>query len=166
MKQLSRQQFLQIATLGGSAIFLNPPSKAQTSQERVRPPALKPELVKEFVIAGHSNLEKTQTMLAAEPGLLNVCWDWGGGDFETALEGAGHVGTKEVALFLLSQGARINVFCAAMLGQLEIVKHVLALKPALKESKGPHGLQLIHHAKKGGEEAKQVLEYLQSINAK
>ena len=59
----------------------------------------------------------------------------------------------------------MNVFCAAMLGQLEIVKGILALHPGLKLSKGPHGLQLLHHAKQGGPEASAVLEYLQSIGA-
>jgi hypothetical protein len=75
------------------------------------------------------------------------------------------MGNKEIARFLLSKGARMNVFCAAMLGQLEIVKGILALHPGVKLSKGPHGLQLLHHAKQGGPEASAVLEYLQSIGA-
>ena len=139
-------------------------AKAQPQQEK--PPPLKPDLVKEFVIADHGNIEKTKTLLALEPGLLNACWDWGGGDFETAIEGAGHTGSKDVAIYLISEGARMNIFCAAMLGRLDIVKAILSINPDLKNSKGPHGLQLIHHATKGGEEARAVLEYLQSINAK
>ena len=87
-------------------------------------------------------------------------------DFETALEAAGHVGNKEIARFLLEHGARMNIFCAAMLGQLDLVKAILTAFPDLKESKGPHGLQLIHHAKKGGDDAKAVLDYLTSIGAK
>ncbi len=31
--------------------------------------------------------------VAAQPALLNAAWDWGGGDFETALAGAAHRGT-------------------------------------------------------------------------
>jgi hypothetical protein len=58
------------------------------------------------------------------------------------------------------------MFFAAMLGQLDVVKTILTAFPNLKESKGPHGLQLLHHAKKGGEDAKAVLEYLESIGAK
>ena len=104
-------------------------------------------------------------MLEKEPGLLNSCWDWGGGDFETALEGAGHMGNKDIANFLLSKGARMNIFCAAMLGRLDVVKAVLSAYPELKTSKGPHGLQLLHHATKGGVEAAPVLEYLKSIGA-
>src|SRR5438874_9490454 len=63
---------------------------ATASQAPPRPPALASDLVKEFVIAAHGNLEKTRTMLAAEPGLVNATWDWGGGDFEQAIGGAGH----------------------------------------------------------------------------
>lgn len=53
-----------------------------------------------------------------------------------------------------------------MLGQLEVVKTILTAFPDMKDSKGPHGLQLIHHAKKGGEDAKAVLDYLTAIGAK
>jgi hypothetical protein len=162
---LSRQKFLQIATLGTSTILLSTlKTSSQTQQEK--PPPIKADLVKEFVIAGHGNLEKTKTLLALEPGLLNACWDWGGGDFETAIEGAGHIGSKDVATFLIGQGARMNIFCAAMLGKIDVVKAILSINPDLKNSKGPHGLQLIHHATKGGEDAKPVLDYLLLIGAK
>jgi hypothetical protein len=40
-------------------------------------------------------------MLAELPTLLYATWDWGNGDFETALEGAGHVGNKEIANYLI-----------------------------------------------------------------
>ena len=59
----------------------------------------------------------------------------------------------------------MNIFCAAMLGKIEIVRTILTAFPNLKSSKGPHGLQLLHHARKGGEQAKEVLDYLQSIGA-
>jgi hypothetical protein len=159
---VSRKQFLQLSSFTATGLVLLP--IAASAQEK--PPALKPELVKEFVIAGHGNLEKVKQMLSEEPGLLNASWDWGGGDFETAIEGAGHVGNKAIANYLLEQGARANIFCLAMLGKLEIVKALLSAYPNLKDSKGPHGLQLMHHAKKGGEEGKVVLDYLQSIGSK
>ena len=120
-------------------------------------------MVKEFVIAGHSNLPRVQEMLLAEPRLLNACWDWGGGDFESALEGAGHMGNKEIARFLISKGARINIFQAAMLGELEVVKAMLQAHPNLTSSKGPHGIPLLAHAKAGGEEAKAVFDYLEKL---
>jgi ankyrin repeat protein len=126
-------------------------------------PALPADLVKDFVIAGHGNLQKVKDLLSQQAGLLNASWDWGNGDFETALEGAGHVGNREIAEFLLSRGARMNVFAAAMLGRIDIVKATLTAFPDLKTSKGPHGLMLLHHATKGG--SVEMLEYLKEIGA-
>lgn len=158
---VSRKDFLKLGMFGTGALLLPFGAGAQKDKG----PALKPELVKEFVGAAHRDLSKVQLMLEAEPGLLNAAWDWGGGDFETALEAAGHVGNRDIAGHLLSKGARMNVFCAAMLGQLELVKALLQAYPELKHSKGPHGLQLVHHALKGGDDAKSVLDYLRSIGA-
>jgi hypothetical protein len=160
---ISRKRFLLVATSAGSGLFFSKRIPAQQAEQNPAP--LDQDLVKEFVTKGHADLPAVKEMLGKQPRLLNACWDWGGGDFETALEGAGHMGNKEIANFLLENGARINLFCAAMLGKLEVVKAVLAIHPHLKSSKGPHGLQLLHHAKKGGVEAVPVLEYLQSIGA-
>jgi hypothetical protein len=135
------------------------------ADQKEKPPALAPDLVKDFVRAGHSDLQKVKDMLGQTPGLLNASWDWGGGDFETALEGAGHMGNRDIAEYLLSRGARINIFAAAMLGKIEIVKSTLTAFPDLKTSKGPHGIMLLQHATKGGEPAKEVLTYLQEIGA-
>ncbi len=153
----NRRSFLRTATLG----LLTTPLIALGQNER--PPALAPELVKEFVIAGHGNLAKVKEMLGAQPALLNACWDWGGGDFETALEGAGHVGSRDVAEYLIATGARMNIFVAAMLGRLDIVRPILLAYPQLRNSKGPHGLDLLHHARKGGENAKEVLALLENF---
>jgi hypothetical protein len=118
-----------------------------------RPDPLKPELVKEFVIAAHGDLEKTKTMLAETPSLLNATWDWGGGDFEMAIGGAGHMGRRDIALFLIGQGGRFDLFVATMLGRLDVVKPMLTAFPYLAESKGPHGIPLMVHAQKGGQDA-------------
>lgn len=125
-------------------------------------PPLAPQLVKDFVIAGHGNLEAVKSMLAREPGLLNASWDWGGGDFEEAIEGAAHVGNRDIALYLISKGARMNIFTAAMLGKFEIVKEMINAYPELLKAKGPHGLDLVHHALAGGEPAKSVSDFLQT----
>lgn len=65
--------------------------------------------------------------------------------------------------FLLERGARIDIFCAAMLGQLEVIKSLLTLQPTLIDAKGSHGFSLHFHAQVGGDDAKEVLDYLQSI---
>lgn len=131
------------------------------SQER--PPALPAQLVNEFVRAAHGDLVTVQTMLGDEPALLNATWDWGGGDFETALGAAAHTGHREIALHLIAQGARIDLFAAAMLGQLEIVQAILTAYPTAKHSKGAHGIPLIVHAQQGGTHAAAVLVYLQTL---
>lgn len=131
-----------------------------------RPDPLKPELVKEFVIAAHGDLEKTKSLLAETPSLLNATWDWGGGDFEMAIGGAGHMGRRDIALFLISQGGRFDLFVAAMLGRLDVVKPMLTAFPQLAESKGPHGIPLMVHAQKGGQEAAEVAAFLEGLKAK
>ncbi|MBS0659057.1 MAG: ankyrin repeat domain-containing protein [Verrucomicrobia bacterium] len=124
------------------------------------------ELVKDFVTAGHANLPRVKELLAAHPGLKNACWDWGGGDFETALGGAAHMGQREIAEFLLAQGARLDLYAAAMLGRLEVVRAACAADPGTPAVPGPHGITLLTHARKGGAAAAEVAAYLESLGAK
>lgn len=116
-------------------------------------------MVKEFVTAGHGNFEKTKQLLIETPTLLYATYDWGEGDFETALEGAGHVGNKEIANWLILQGARTNLFVMTMLGKTTIVKGFIEAFPSYLTARGPHGLTLLHHAQKGGENSKELLDY-------
>jgi hypothetical protein len=126
-------------------------------------PALDARLVQEFVGNAHGDLERVQELLAQQPGLINATWDWGGGDFETALGAASHMGRRDIAEFLLNNGARLDLFAAAMLGELDVVKAALTAFPDAIRTAGPHGIPLIAHAIAGGEEAKHVLKYLESI---
>lgn len=126
-----------------------------------RGPQLPSDLVKEFVGAAHGNIEKTKELLARQPSLVYACWDWGGGDFETGLGGASHMGNREIAQFLLAQGARMDLFAAAMLGRLEIVKAALDAFPEQANALGPHKIPLLAHAKRGG--AEEVIRYLESF---
>ena len=121
------------------------------------------ELVQDFVIYAHSDLEMVKKLLEREPSLLNGAVDWGGGDWETALGGASHMGRKDIVEHLLSRGARIDLFCATMMGLLDVVKSFLTLQPALIEARGPHGFSLHFHAQVGGESAIATLNYLQSV---
>jgi hypothetical protein len=130
-----------------------------------RPPALPADLVKQFVGAAHGDLDATRKMLEAEPGLLRATWDWGGGDFETALGGAAHMGRRDIATFLLERGAPLDLFAAAMLGELSIVKAALETRPSLARVPGPHRIPLAVHAKAGGPAAAAVLDYVTSVLA-
>ena len=125
-----------------------------------RPPALSPETVQMFVGVAHGDLEQVRTMLDEQPTLLNAAWDWGGGDWETALGAAGHMGRRDIAEMLLARGARLDVFVAAMLGHVDVVRAVLAAHPEARDAKGPHGISLRAHAEAGGEAAHAVIELL------
>ena len=126
-------------------------------------PALEPKVVEEFVSNAHGDLDRVKELLTQKPALVNATWDWGGGDFETALGAASHMGRKDIANYLLEHGARLDIFVAAMLGKLEIVKAALSAYPKAKDIPGPHGIPLIAHARAGGEEAQSVVEFLESL---
>ncbi|MCH8146873.1 MAG: ankyrin repeat domain-containing protein [Planctomycetes bacterium] len=119
--------------------------------------------VEEFVRVGHSDLDAVRSLLEEQPKLVNAAWDWGGGDWETALGGAAHMGRPDIAVHLLEHGARIDVFAAAMLGKLAIVKAAVDAYSDTRHVLGPHGIPLMKHAKKGGDAAKPVVEYLESL---
>ncbi len=101
------------------------------------------ELVQEFVLAAHNDFAKLQAMYAAEPQLLNVASPTTG---ETALAAASHVGRRDIAIFLLEQGAPMQISTAAMLGDVELVRSYLATDPDLAQSSGAHNIPLLFHA--------------------
>lgn len=162
---MNRKSFLNHAAIGtGSLIalpyFLTAQNNPVKSAAKTDP--LPAEKVKEFVGAGHNNLDKVKLLLSEFPTLIYATWDLGGGDFETALEGAGHVGNKDIANYLISKGARTNMFVLTMLGKTQIVKPWLEAFPECISARGPHGLTLLHHAQRGGDDAKELLEYIKS----
>jgi hypothetical protein len=126
-------------------------------------PALDLKLVEEFVGVAHGNFARVKELLEQEPALVNATWDWGGGDFETALGAAAHMGNKPIANFLLEHGARLDIFAAAMLGKLAVVKAALEAYPDAVNTPGPHGIPLYVHAEAGGNDARAVVEYLDSL---
>ena len=139
---MNRKSFIKnnLLALGGLSVFPLPAGRSSQNEK------LSASMVKEFVSAGHRDLNKVKELLGEEPNLLYASHDWGGGDFEEAIEGAGHVGNVEIANFLINQGARPNIFVMAMLGKTDLVKSTLETFPALIYSKGAHGFTLLHHA--------------------
>jgi hypothetical protein len=116
--------------------------------------------IQEFVANAHADLDAVRSALADDATLANATWDWGGGDWETALGAAGHMGRRDIAELLLGHGARIDVFVAAMLGELAIVRAILDAHPEMRDARGPHGIPLRAHAEAGGEQARAVLDFL------
>lgn len=92
------------------------------------------ELVREFVMAAHGNLERVQELLVENPSLLHASYNWSGDDWETALGAAAHVGRRDIAHYLLEKGARMDIFAATMLGKLEIVQAILTVQPEAKHA--------------------------------
>ena len=136
---------------------------APTFKPTLRKPRLGSTLVQDFVIFAHYDLDMVKRLLEKDPAVLNSTVDWGGGDWESALGGASHMGRRDIATFLLEKGARIDIFAAAMLGHLDAVKAILTARPSLLEAKGPHGIPLLAHAKAGGKEAEDVLKFLEGL---
>ena len=135
-------------------------------QEVVKADPVSSELVRQFVTAAHGNFDEVKTLIEQEPALIHAVMNWGGDDWESGLGAAAHLGNRPIAEFLIQRGARMDVFSAAMLGDLEIVKAMLAHYPNPHELRGPHGIPLMRHALMGGEQAKHVVDYLQALLAK
>jgi hypothetical protein len=111
------------------------------------------QLVLAFVGAGHKNenIPRVKDYLDHDPKLVYASHDWGDGDWETALGGAGHTGSRDMARYLLSRGARVDAFCAAMLAQRDVVGALVAADPSVVTARGPHGYTLLYHVAIGGD---------------
>ncbi len=126
-------------------------------------PTQAPELVREMVTVAHFDLNRVKELVELRPSLARAAWDWGFGDWESALGAASHMGNRPIAEYLISKGARPSLFSAAMLGQLEVVKAFVAAQPGVQSIRGPHSISLLAHAKAGGEAARPLFEFLQTL---
>jgi hypothetical protein len=126
-------------------------------------PTHPPELVREMVTVAHFDLTRVKELTGLHPALAKSAWDWGFGDWETALGAASHMGNRPIAEYLMAQGAAPTLFSAAMLGQLDLVKAFISAQPGGQRLRGPHSISLMAHAKAGGQAARPVLEFLQTL---
>ena len=166
MSIISRKKFIHTVTGFLAVPLIVKPQQGPTPIKSDQLPQLDKALVKEFVGAAHRDFNKVKTMLQEKPDLLNAVNNLGGWDWEDAIGAAGHVGIRDMALYLLEQGARPTICVAAMLGELKLVKAYIKSFPHMKDAVGPHRISLLRHAKAGGKEAEKVLDYLRSIGAK
>src|SRR5215470_1039768 len=169
---LSRRQVLQamalapmvpLAGLSGLARGQNQPAQAPALPLADNFPSHPPELAREMVLVSHFNLKRVQELVTARPALARAAWDWGFGDWESALGAASHMGNRAIAEYLIANGARPSIFSAAMLGQLDVVKAFVAASPGVQRITGPHSFSLLAHAKAGGPAAAAVSEYLEGL---
>jgi len=168
MQALSRRSLLKIASASVPCYALLSRIEALASPPERLPvndtfPAHPPELVREMVIVAHFDLQRVRDLVEARPALARAAMDWGFGDWEDALGAASHMGNRAIALYLIEKGARPSIFSAAMLGQLEVVKSFIEAQPGVQKIRGPHSIPLLEHARKGGSQARPVVDYLQLL---
>jgi hypothetical protein len=159
----SRRNLLRLAPLGvpwPKGVVAAPVQPAAVPDSY---PMQAPAMVREMVGVAHGNMKRVRELVEARPTLAKAAWDWGFGDWETALGAASHTGNREIAEYLMSRGARPTLFSATMLGHLDVVKAFLAAQPGAQRIPGPHGISLLAHAKAGGAASGAVLSYLESL---
>lgn len=163
MNKLSRRTLAKAAPF---ALFVRGNLRAASPEAGALPegwPVQEQALAREMVTVAHGNLKRTQELVKAHPSLVNATIDWGFGDWESALGGASHVGSRAVAEFLIANGARPTLFSAAMLGHLEVVRSMIEAQPGSQRLSGPHSISLLAHARAGGTPAQPVLRYLENL---
>ncbi|HTF05282.1 MAG TPA: ankyrin repeat domain-containing protein [Bacteroidia bacterium] len=159
---VNRRQFLTQGAFGLGGLFLFSSFRSAPDE---KPAQLENSLVRDFVGKAHRDKDAVVKMFAEHPTLLNAAYDHGGGDFETALGAASHVGYTELVTWLVENGAQMNFLTLCLLGKTEIVKSMLDLYPHLIHMKGPHGFTPLHHANNGGEDAAAVKKLLEERGA-
>jgi uncharacterized protein len=105
------------------------------------------EQIKPFVMVAHGDLAAVKEMLAAEPALLDACFEQFN---ERPIQAAAHTGSREIAEFLLDNGAPLDIFAAAALGMTDKVAAFLADDPSLASANGVHGISILYHAAMSG----------------
>ena len=127
------------------------------------PAPLDPEKVHAFVLNAHADLEAVRDAAATRSRASSTPRGTGAAATgRPALGAAAHTGRRQIALFLLEHGARLDLFAAAMLGYFDIVSAVLSDFPEMHDALGPHGIPLVEHARAGGADARAVLELLEA----
>jgi hypothetical protein len=149
-QSLAASSIIAAAPLLSAAEYKDEEIGPETGRGPGRGPRQPLKQVLEFVQAGHRDLDRVKAMLEQAPGLIHARWDWGDGDWESALEGAAHMGRADIVRYLLSAGVRVDSFSAAMLGDAGTIQALLKLEPGIANAKGPHGLPLMFYVGYGG----------------
>src|SRR5690349_9832191 len=152
-----------------SGDLINPKNTSDASPHE-RFPAIQLEMASEVVSVAHFNLDRLKELVNRRPELAKAEWDWGFGDWESAIAAASHVGRRDIVTYLVSNGAVPTIFTSAMLGEYETVKTMIQAYPGLQRNFGPHGISLLQHAKTGLQadgvnkvKSQQLVDYLQSL---
>ena len=163
-----RRRFIKSSAFGLIGITAFGYSSAQNAVNNVinpangeplfyRYPSMNDNMVSSIVGASHGNFDKVKELVGKRPELAGASWDWGFGDWETALGAASHVGRRDIAEFLISHGARPDIFTYTMMGMLKAVQEIIETVPGIQSHTGPHGITLLQHAR-NRLEAKDISE--------
>lgn len=168
-----------VMAFGGLPLFTTNHNWASTNKNQddstIHPlfPTTNPEDARAIVGASHTQFERVKELVSERPELAKANYDWGFGDWESALGAASHMGRKDIAELLIEYGARPNIFTLAMLGKVNSVKAMIDEMPGIEKIHGPHGFTLMHHANmrlrrknvEGDEKVKQeeLVDYLKTI---
>ena len=163
-----RRRFVQALPLGGLLGAVLPAAAVARTQAPAATlgdwfPRQDPALAQEVVGRSHVDIKRVRELVERQPALARAAIDWGYGDWETALGAASHTGRREIAEFLLANGAQPTLFSAAMLGQLAVVRAWVETVPGIQKTPGPHAIPLLAHAKAGGPDAAAVVTYLEGV---
>ncbi len=112
-----------------------------------RYPSLNDKMVSALVVASHSDIDKVKELVSQRPELACATWDWGFGDWETAIGAASHMGRRDIAELLIHHGARPDIFTMAMMGSYKSVQNMVESIQGIQSIPGPHGITLLQHAK-------------------
>ncbi|MEK6703246.1 MAG: hypothetical protein AABZ53_13350 [Planctomycetota bacterium] len=166
MTPITRRNVLIVSGLGAGTLAVPGWAKAPAAASTLPWPGfpqLDPKMVAETVGKSHFDEKRVRELVGMQPALVNAWWDWGFGDWESPLGAASHTGRREIAEFLIDQGARIDIFAAAMLGYTDVVKGLVAARPGIQRTLGPHAITLLAHAEAGGDKSKDTFDYLMSL---
>ena len=174
----TRRSFAKTAIIASSSLLpvsLLPFSSKGATLEPIYSgfPQVNPKQVREVVSAAHARLDHVKELVGKQPELARAVWDWGFGDFESALGAAAHMGRRDIAEYLIEHGARPDIYTYTMLGCLPAVKSMVEAIPGIQKTFGPHGITLLQHAKnrlrhqnlepKDQASVEEVLQYLESL---
>ncbi|MFI4898735.1 MAG: hypothetical protein ACIARR_13040 [Phycisphaerales bacterium JB059] len=169
MSEVTRRVFLAsgpvgvlgVGALGATHGLRLEPDGATVSESYPITPA---ERAQAIVGASHVRLERVKALLSEDAGLARASWDWGFGDWETAIGAASHTGRKDIIELLVAHGARPTLFTLATLDEVDAVRAVIEHAPGADALEGPHSISLYDHARAG--QATRVMEYLESRGLK
>jgi len=109
---------------------------------------LNQEEANQFILECHFDLDTIKEKLEEKPELIK---SYNPETIESALGASGHMGREDIAEFLLSKGAEIELATAAMLGRRDLIAEALKQDPANARVGGAHNIPIAFHAALSGD---------------